>query len=274
METVDNREESVFQNAVQSWWKSKNVNAAGIGTPQGGSRDQNLRGDTMDGFRDVIIEHLMAGGVREEDIFCGRQLERLASNLPSYYRASKNWDNVVCRNSHYKRLKNPSLKEPVLIAAIEFKSQTGSIGNNQNNRIEESIGNAHDFWASYENKNFIHLTPRPWLGYLFVGRYAEGDETKCVEIKQPHIPTDPAFEGPHRDARLSRTRFKGISYAERYRVFLERMIAKKLYDGACFLVTHEDIAQLIPNYRVLYPELSGEKFLDSLRRHIRGYYFD
>jgi len=136
------------------------------------------------------------------------------------------------------------------------------------------LGNAHDFWASYENKNFIHLTPRPWLGYLFVGRYAEGDETKCVEINQPHIPTDPAFESLHRDGRLSRTRFKGISYAERYRVFLERMIAKKLYDGACFLVTHEDIAQLIPNYRVLYPELSGEKFLDSLRRHIRGYYFD
>jgi hypothetical protein len=32
------------------------------------------------------------------------------------------------------------------------------------------------------------MPPRPWLGYLFVGYYAEGDETKAVRIKQPIMP--------------------------------------------------------------------------------------
>lgn len=269
-----NGEEIVFQNAIKHWWETKQVNAQGIANAQGGTRDQNLRGDTMDSFRDVIVDILTEAGVNRDDIFCGSQLTKHASNLPSFYRASKNWDVIVVKNSHYKRLQNPKLGAPVLTATIEFKSQSGSIGNNQNNRIEESIGNAYDFWASYENKNFVHLTPRPWLGYLFVGRYKPGAETKGVEINQPHFPSDLAFAGADTEQREQKMRYYGPSYAERYRIFLERMIAKKQYDGACFLVTHEDIAQEVPNYRVLYPELSGAHFVDGLRRHIRAYYFD
>src|SRR5690606_32938056 len=112
-------------------------------------------------------------------------------------------------------------KSEKLIAVIEFKSQFESIGNNQNNRIEESIGNAEDFWASYENGNFSRLTPRPWLGYLFVGYYAEGDETKPVKIKQPLIPSDPAFVAGDVNERLTKKEVVGRSYAERYRIFLE-----------------------------------------------------
>lgn len=265
--------EVIFQNAVKHWWKSKRVNAKGIGKAQGGTRDQNLRGDTMDGFRDAIIDKLTEIGVRKDDIYCGSQLSALASNLPSYFRATKNWDVVVCKNAHHKRLNDKTLGEPVLLAAVEFKSQEKSIGNNQNNRIEESIGNAHDFWASYENNNFVHLTPRPWLGYLFVGRYAAGEENSPVRVKQPIIPVDPVFEGNASKARLSATVFEGSSYAQRYRIFLERMIAKKLYDGACFIVTHEKIAKSVPNYSVLFPQLSGDNFLDGLSRYIRAYYF-
>jgi len=149
-----------------------------------------------------------------------------------------------------------------------------SIGNNQNNRIEESIGNAEDFWASYENHNFSRLIPRPWLGYLFVGYYAEGDETKPVRIKQPLIPSDPAFIVGDKTARLQKVQIAGHSYAERYRIFLERMLAKKRYDGACFLVSHEDIRAKDANYRVLFPSLSGAMFVDGLVRHVRAYYPD
>lgn len=267
-------EEVVFQNAIKHWWETKQVNAKGIANAQGGTRDQNLRGDTMDGFRDVILDILTDIGVKRDDIFCGGQLTKHASNLPSFYRASKNWDVLVVKNSHYKRLHNPKLGLPVLTAAIEFKSQSGSIGNNQNNRIEESIGNAYDFWASYENENFMRLIPRPWLGYLFVGRYEGGAEDKGVQINQPHFPSDPAFAGANASEREQKLKYRGPSYAERYRVFLKRMIAKKKYDGASFLVTDQDIAQDVPNYRVLYPELSGTQFVDGLRRHVRAYYFD
>jgi hypothetical protein len=266
------KDETVFQNAIRHWWKSKKVNAKGISQAQGGTRDSNLRGDTMDGFRDVIIDRLLSIGVRRDDIYFGAGLAALASNLPSYFRATKNWDIVVCKGAHHKRLIDSSTVETTLIATIEFKSQEKSIGNNQNNRMEESIGNAHDFWASYENRNFLRLTPRPWLGYLFVGRYGDGDELKTVKIRQPLIPVDPMFGGAEPEARTRVTNFPGPSYAERYKIFLERMIAKKLYDGACFIVTHEDIANGIPNYRILFPQLSGEAFLDALLRHTRAYY--
>ena len=228
----------------------------------------------MDGFRDVLISKLVALGVAKDDIYYGNQLSKLASNLPSYFRATKNWDILICKNAHHKRVDGKTSDDPTLIVAIEFKSQDKSIGNNQNNRIEESIGNAHDFWASYENQNFQRLIPRPWLGYLLVGSYGKGDESKNVTITQPIVPVDQAFISPDEETRLSSTKIRGVSYAERYRIFLERMLAKKMYDGACFVVTDKAIAKSVPNYRVLYPHLSGEMFLDAMCRHVKAYYFD
>ncbi len=231
----------------------------------------------MDGFRDTIIAALVAAGVNRNDIFSGGHLSALPANLPSYFRASKNWDVIVCKNSHFKKLTGnvpPNSPQPQLIAAIEFKSQEGSIGNNQNNRIEESIGNAVDFWASYENMNFVTLQPRPWLGYLFVGRYEETDVDRGVEIKQPHFFTDPAFDGNDPTHRTATAKYKGPSYAQRYRIFLERMIAKKLYDGACFIVTNEGIWKSPTNHLCLFWELSGDRFLDLLVRHVKAYYPD
>ncbi len=265
--------ETVFQTAVDHWWKSKDKNANEIKKPQGGSRDACVRGDTMDGFRDIIVKALIDLGVDPDDIYCGAQVSRLASNLPSYYRATKNWDVVVCKNAHHKRLLDPTREQPKLIAVIEFKSQNESIGKNQNNRLEESIGNAHDFWASYENKSFLRLTPKPWLGYLFVGKYAEGAEHVGVEINQPIIPTDSIFDNNSPRVAGTTTKFTGVSYADRYHIFLERMLGKKLYDGACFIVTDETIAGKTPNYRILYPDLSGLVFMDNLLRYVNAYYF-
>jgi hypothetical protein len=230
----------------------------------------------MDGFRDRIVEALIDdAGVQPDDIFTGSQLSANASNLPSFFRASKNWDVVVCKRPLISQLRVGRYDgSEKLIAVIEFKSQLGSVGNNQNNRIEESIGSAEDFWASYENKNFQRLTPRPWLGYLFVGHYGEGDETKPVKVTQPIIPTDPIFVSAKGNFRVERSAVVGVSYAERYRIFLERMLAKKRYDGACFLVTHDAIKNKSANYRVLFPSLSGAAFLDGLIRHVRAYYPD
>lgn len=266
---------AIFSPAIRQWWKSKGKNKKTVGRSQGGARDSNLRGDTMDGFRRVIQDLLIDAGVDSGDIFSGSQLSSLAAVLPSYFRATKNWDLIVCRNSYFRKIDGGLLApkdEPKLLAAIEFKSQEGSIGNNQNNRIEESIGSAADFWSSYEHGNFVHLQPRPWLGYLFVGRYAAGELEKPVRITQLHFPTDPAFAGKDADGRMSKTRYKGPSYAERYKIFMERMIAKKQFDRACFIVTHESIKNAKPNYSCPFPELSGEQFVDGLIRHVRAYY--
>jgi hypothetical protein len=74
--------------------------------------------------------------------------------------------------------------------------------------------------------------------------------------------------------RLRSATVPGHSYAERYRIFLERMLGKKRYDGACFLVSHENIRHKNVNYRVLFPNLSGASFVDGLLRHVRAYYPD
>ncbi len=269
--------ETTFKAAIQHWWNSKTKNTGGIGKSQGGTRDANLAGDTMDGFRDALIHHIVEAGIDRGDIFSGGHFAKIPANLPSYFRISKNWDVLVCKNSLFKKLSGESSRsveeEPQLIAAIEFKSQEDSIGNNQNNRMEESIGNAADFWASYENKNFVRLQPRPWLGYLFVGKYEDASITKGVKIKQPHFLTDPAFVGSDPGARLNKVTYEGPSYAERYRIFLERMMAKKYYDGACFITTNDSIKASEENYRCLFPELSGARFLDGLMRHVKAYYF-
>ena len=54
-----------------------------------------------------------------------------------------------------------------LVAAIEVKSQVGSFGNNFNNRVEEALGNATDFWARIRKVFSIHRK-KPWLGYIFM----------------------------------------------------------------------------------------------------------
>lgn len=77
----------------------------------------------------------------------------IPSILPSYFRPSKNWDLIVVANSRFHAASGDS-GGPVLYAALEFKSQDKSIGNNQNNRLEESIGNAHDFWVTYGKSGF------------------------------------------------------------------------------------------------------------------------
>ena len=66
------------------------------------------------------------------------------------------------------------MREGELIAAIEFKSQAGpSFGNNFNNRCEEAIGTAHDFWTAFREGAFGRQS-RPFLGWLMLVEDAGG----------------------------------------------------------------------------------------------------
>lgn len=261
--------EDQFSTAIKHWWKN---------------RDKTRSGKAMDGFREILIEALVAIGVDKNDIYprprgVGEKLPTAASMLPSYYRASKNWDLLICKNSLHKtkRSGTPGMPPPQLIAAIEFKSQLDSIGKNQNNRVEESVGSAQDFWESYRSHNFHSLTPRPWLGYLFVGRYDDADLEQGVQIHPPHFPTDKAF-ALDEASRISEVRIDGHSYADRYQIFMSRLIATKLYDRTCFITTNEALhaaGTTDPyNYRCHFEDLSGAAFIDALLRHVSAYYFD
>ena len=158
---------------------------------------------------------------------------------------------------------------PVLYAAVEFKSQDKSIGNNQNNRLEESIGNAHDFWVTYGQSGFERQQPRPWLGYLFVGKYQPDSDAKPVRIKQPHFLAMPPFRTAGSDEIET---FEGPSYAERYKIFMKQSVGARLYDAGAFIVTDESIHGKKPNHRILLPEFGPANFLRSLKGQILAQY--
>jgi len=259
-------ETDLFQTAINHWWTSKK--APKSKKPQGGARDSNLHGKTMDGFATALRTFLIELGVKPEHIFAGGHLTTTPSILPSYFRPSKNWDLIVLANSRFHPAPGDST-QPTLYAAIEFKSQDKSIGNNQNNRLEESIGNAHDFWTTYAHSGFERQQPRPWLGYLFVGKYEPASDAKPVRVKQPHMLAMEAFRGSGND---SKETFAGPSYAERYKIFLKQSVGARLYDAGAFIVTDESIASKNPNHRIPLPEFGSANFLRSLKAQILAHY--
>lgn len=103
----------------------------------------------MDGFIDLFINIIQENGLNNIEI----HQRRSALTLPGFFRPTKLWDLLVTHQGE-------------LIAAIELKSQAGpSFGNNFNNRAEEAIGTAHDFWTAYREGAFGNQS-RPFVGWL------------------------------------------------------------------------------------------------------------
>lgn len=110
-----------------------------------GRRKEVTSGGHMAVFEGLLYDLLVDSGLPETAIYTGKSAE-----LPGYYRPSKEWELVV-------------LQEGDPVAAIEFKSQRSSFGNNWNNRVEEVVGTATDFRTAME-KGVIDSPVRPWLG--------------------------------------------------------------------------------------------------------------
>jgi len=164
-------------------------------------------GKQLDGFLWVIRDLLKDAGIPNAEVFTGQ----VDSYLPGYFRPTKRWDLLAITDGN-------------LLASIEVKSQAGpSYGNNFNNRIEEAIGNAHDFWRAYQQGAF--KTPmKPFLGYLML---LEDDaaSTKPVRENEPHYEVLPEF--------------KNASYAKRYQIFCEKAFREGLYDATAFLMSNQ-----------------------------------
>jgi len=259
-------ENKLFSKAIKHWWASKK--SVKTKKTQGGTRDANLHGKTMDGFAETIRDFLICLNVSPEHIFSGGHLTKTPSILPSFFRPSKNWDLIVVGGSRFHHGKGEK-PEPVLYAALEFKSQDKSIGNNQNNRLEESLGNAIDFWKTYENSGFERQVPRPWLGYLFVGKYKSEADEKPVCIQQPHFLAMPPFRNKGSD---DSKKYPGPSYLERYKIFMKQSIGARLYDAGAFIVTDESIASKPINHRIPIAEFGSANFLRSLKGQILANY--
>jgi hypothetical protein len=227
------------QAAVRHFWLTRSTQVRDQverGAIDQGSRSAVTGGKQMDGFVNIVRDILHACGISNEKMFYNSHLE-----LPGYYRPEKQWDVLVVADSR-------------LIATIEFKSQSTSFGNNFNNRVEEAVGSATDLWTAYR-EGAIPTTPKPWLGYLMLLVDCE-ESTRPVSVREPHFEVFPEF--------------KGASYAERYRILLNKLMRERLYDATCFLTTPEEGGD-----RGIHsepdPDLSFRYFTESLRGHVTAF---
>ena len=165
-------------------------------------------GKQLDGFLQIVRDVLALGGIKKADVFTGQ----IDSYLPGYFRPTKRWDLLA-------------IADGKLLACIEMKSQAGpSYGNNFNNRVEEAIGNAHDFWRAYQEKAF-KTQIKPFLGYIMLLEHDEAS-TKPVRENEPHFKVRPEY--------------RNASYARRYELFCEKAFREGLYDATAFLMSEKD----------------------------------
>lgn len=200
--------ETKARKAVKSFWTGRDE--ARLKQAAGGKADQGERaavtaGKNMNGFISLMEELVRGNGLRTADI----HLSRRVLTLPGYFRPTKLWDMII-------------IDKGTLIAALEFKSQVGpSFGNNCNNRAEEAIGTAHDFWTAYRERAFGDV-PRPFLGWLMLVEDAEGSRSP-VRDHSPHFPVFPDFQN--------------ASYLERYHLLCKKLMHEQLYTSATVLTT-------------------------------------
>lgn len=173
-----------------------------------GSLDRSLRasavsGKHLDAVARLIGSLFVDAGMPSESVFFENRNNVV---VPGYFRATKQWDVLV-------------VHEQVLVAAVELKSMLGSVGNNLNNRMEESIGSAVDLQHAAE-AGLVGKRP-PWLGYAYVLQDLD-QAKKAKRVVETHYIVDPEF--------------KGASDEQRMELYLRRLVMKRLYDAAWFVI--------------------------------------
>lgn len=228
---------SKAKEAVKLFWNSRETaiqQQVESGKVDAGTRGAVTAGKNMDGFAALMMELVEANGLKDATVIHGSRLV----TLPGYFRPTKQWDLLI-------------LREKRLVAALEFKSQVGSFGNNFNNRTEEAIGTAHDLWTAYREGAFGEQ-PKPFVGWLMLVE----DQPKSrapVTDKSPHFPLFPDF--------------KGASYADRYNILCKKMVQEQLYTSACIMLSPQS-AKDTGEYADM-SELTGlDTFITTLAGHI------
>lgn len=226
------------QEAVKAFWGNREAarqKQIELGRSDQGERAGVTAGKNMDGFVALIVEIIRANGLDHAEI----HQNRAVLTLPGFFRPTKLWDLLV-------------LFKGELVAALEFKSQVGpSFGNNFNNRTEEAIGTAHDFWTAYREGAFGRQ-PRPFVGWLML--VEDAPESRApVRDRSPHFPVFPEFVG--------------ASYLKRYDILCQRLVQEQLYTTAAVLTSPKSAAQT-GTMTSLSDMTSLKTFVTSLAGHV------
>lgn len=196
------------RNAVQAFWQTRadaHTKQLVSGKIDQGERSGVTSGKNMDEFIRLLIDLVRANGLSQAQIHQKRAL----LTLPGYFRPTKLWDFLVIHQGE-------------LVAAVEFKSQVGpSFGNNFNNRAEEAIGTAHDFWTAYRN-GALGTQPHPFAGWLMLVEDAP-ESRSSVKDSSPHFQVF--------------NEFSGASYLKRYDLLCQKLVHEQLYTAATIIAT-------------------------------------
>lgn len=225
------RSDDPTQVAVSLFWtkRADQMTALADGGLAGGAA---RAAGHMDGIRELVRSIFIDAGMPDSSIV-------YEPYLPGFYRARKRWDMAV----RYKG---------ALVAALEFKSQVGSVGKNINNRFEEALGTSTDTWAA-QTKFAAYGEVPPWLGYVFILR--EDDETE-----RPDVPVDALFAAD--------PAFKGMSYNQRYQEMLRRFIGDNIYQAGWFITTKTDDAGRV-SYAEPLATASGKAFRVAVEGRVK-----
>jgi type II restriction enzyme len=201
--------EPLFAAAVKLFWGVRTDQATA--QLERGVRDAGTRGAVTGGkhFDDMALL------VRAVFADAGMHAPPGGRVLPGYYRANKNWDVVVT----YKG---------ALVAVIEFKSQVGSFGKNQNNRIEEMLGQSVDIWRAAREE--MLGTIRPWFGYLMLMEDHEDSRKPRRAATNSGFDPDPVFHQ--------------TNYLDRYRIAFERFRLERDMDAVCLVASRQSTASI------------------------------
>ncbi|MBU0656005.1 MAG: PaeR7I family type II restriction endonuclease [Gammaproteobacteria bacterium] len=230
--------EQKAREAVEAFWGNRA--AAKQKQIESGKADQGERagvtaGKNMDGFLALAIDIIKANGLAHAEIYQNKAM----LTLPGYFRPTKLWDLLVIHKGQ-------------LIAAIELKSQIGpSFGNNFNNRTEEAIGTAHDFWTAFREETF-GKQPRPFVGWLMMVEDAP-ESRRPVRDSSPHFPVSDEF--------------KGASYLNRYDLLCQRLVQERLYTTATVIAAERNAVNS-GEFTELSPMTGLRTFVTTLAGHV------
>lgn len=198
-----------FAAAIQQFWEIKaaqQTKANTTGSAEGTSGAVR-GGKHMAPFEDLIRQVVVDAGIRAD------ASPRDKVYVPGYYRETKSWDVVLQYKGH-------------ALAIVEAKSQSSSLANNFNNRVEEAIGQAADVWKSHE-RGLLISGMRPWVGYLMIVEETPKTTEPKYLLKGKAIPPgmeiDPSFDG--------------LSYAERYATAFKRLDQERMLNATCVAIT-------------------------------------
>jgi len=227
-----------IKKAVAYYWrtrKGQSKKQVKSGVKDAGTRGEVTGGKHLDAFAKILFNIGKQAGFRANEMLPGKDFP-----IPGYYRPQKNWDFVFVKNGK-------------LVAVVELKSQSGSFGNNCNNRTEEVLGVSHDFWKAY-GKKVLGKTQEPWIGYFFL---LEGEAKSEAPVKTQ---LRKSFLPPMKE-------FKDSSYMRRYEILCERLVLERDYSATSLLVTTKKGVIVEGRGK----DLSFASFCESLYRHLVAY---